>query len=264
MPDLVVTTSRSVSGTRLAEAAAWAERLGAPLVDRADLRLAALAAAHGVAGVLVVGGDRVAYYEPARDLTYFYHPGMARTRVRNLQSGRGDPLVTALRLQPGDRVLDCTLGRATDAIVASWVVGPAGRVVGLEKMPLLACLTVEGLQHYQIAPPDLEAAMRRVEAHRADYHDFLPAQPDGAFEVVYFDPLFDRPVEASSGMAPLRPLASPEPVTAAAVHEALRVARRCVGIKQRRASPLWADLPFPVTLISGGHSTIEYGVVEAL
>lgn len=262
MPDLIVTTSREPSDERLAQAAIWAERLHAPLIPRGDRSLAALAATHDVRGVLVVGGDRVAYYEPDRDLVYFFHPGMARRRIRNHESGRGDPMVTAMGLRPGDGVLDCTLGRGTDATLAAHVVGPSGRVVGIEKVPVLAWLTIEGLRTYEIDDPATRQAMRRVQAYCADYRDFLPAQPDDAFDVVYFDPLFDRMVEGASSMIPLRQLASHEPVTAEAVAEAQRVARRCVVIKQRAGSGFWETLPFAFRLVSGGRSNVEYGVLE--
>ncbi|HEY3396755.1 MAG TPA: class I SAM-dependent methyltransferase [Armatimonadota bacterium] len=258
-----MTTSRKVGTAHHAEARLWAERLQTEVVPRADLSLPALLASAGATGVLVVGGDRVTYHEPRRELVYFFHPGMARRRLRNYTAGRGDPMLTAMRLQAGDTVLDCTLGRGTDATLAAHVAGPTGRVVGLEKMPVLAWMTIDGLQHYEIDDRLTREAMRRVEAHCADYAEALPRQETDSFEVVYFDPLFDQPVAGASGMVPLRQLASDEPVTVAALEEARRVARRCVVIKQRVGTPLWAQLPFPLTLVSGGKSNIEYGVIVA-
>lgn len=260
---LIVTTSRNPSPEREAEAARWAANLGAPLVRRGDLSLADLTRETGAAGALVIGGDRVTYWEPERDLSYFFHPGMARQRIRNLQAGRGDPMVTAMRLRPGDRVLDCTLGRATDATVASYAVGPEGKVVGVEKSPVLAWMTIEGLAHYEMADRDTQAAMRRIEAHCADHHEFLDAQDPGSFDVVYFDPLFDAPLPGACAMLPLRALASPEPLTTEGVTAALRVARRCVVVKQPTGSPFWERLPFTFAFVSGGKSRVEYGVVEA-
>ena len=67
-PGLIVTTSRKASPEREAEAERWAEQLGAPLWPREDRSLAELTREAGVAGALVVGGDRVTYYEPERDL----------------------------------------------------------------------------------------------------------------------------------------------------------------------------------------------------
>ena len=259
---LIVTTARTVSAQRLAEAECWAELLAVPLVPRDDKSLAELTTAAGVAGVLVVGSDRVTYHDPSRALVYFFHPGMARRRLRNVDSGMGDPMITAMRLQPGDSVLDCTLGRATDATVASHVVGPSGKVVGLEKSPVLAWLTIDGLAAYEIDSTPTREAMRRIEGHHADSADFLAAAPGASFDVVYFDPLFDQTLEGSSGMIPLRALACPDQLTPEILALALRVARRCVVIKQRRGSDLWTELGLEVALVFGGKSRIEYGVIE--
>ncbi len=261
MTSLVVTSARQPHPTHIAEAKRWAALLDAPLVDRADLSLSRLTETHGVPGVLVVGGDRVTYYEPGRDLLYFFHPGMARRRIRNLQAGHGDPMITAMGIGSGDSVLDCTLGRGTDATVAAYVAGPTGRVVGIEKVPVLACLTIEGLQHYPMEDNITREAMRRVEAHCADYWSFLRAQPDDAFDVVYFDPIFAEMVPGASSMIPLRQLASHEPVTAEAVAQARRVARRRVVIKQQSGSQLWNALCASVHIASGVKSRVEYGVI---
>ena len=260
--EVIVTTSRKAAPERLAEAERWAERLHVPVVPRTDLSLAKLTTAAGVPGVLVVGGERVTYHEPGRGLNYFFHPGMARRRIRNYESGHGDPMATAMRLQAGDKVLDCTLGRGTDAPMASHGVGPSGRVMGLEKAPILAWLTIEGLATYEIDDHLTCEAMRRIEARCADHHELLAAQARRSFDVVYFDPIFDQPLERSSGMIPLRALACPDAVTPETVALARRVARRCVVIKQRRGTELWEGLGAEVTLVAGGKSRIEYGVIE--
>jgi len=192
---------------------------------------------------------------------YYYHPGMALTRIRNLQTGLGDPMVAAMALQEGDSVLDCTLGRASDALVASHVVGPAGRVVGIESSPILAELTIHGLRTYEPARQGLSPALRRIEAHRGDHREYLATAPADEFDVVCFDPLFQEPVEASSSMEPFRPLADPQPLSAEAVAEARRVARRCVVIKERPNAALWERLPVD-RLVGGRTSSIAYGVVD--
>ena len=262
MPDLVVTTSREPHDEHLVEAERWGAWLEARVVDRADLSLTRLAQLHGVEGVLVIGGDRVTYYEPGREVLYFFHPGMSRRRIRNLKAGNGDPMIRAMGLGPGDSVLDCTLGRGADATVCAYVVGTEGRVVGIEKVPVLAWLTIEGLQHYEIEDRDTQAAMRRVEAGCADYAEYLPQQADGSFDVVYFDPIFEEMVEGASSMIPLRQIASHEPLTHEALAEAGRVARRRVVIKQPAGSPLWERLGVKVEIVSGGKSHVEYGVVS--
>ncbi len=261
--NLVVTTSRKATPELVACAQQWAERLQAAYVPRAGHSLRELASLAGARGVLVVAeGDNVVYHEPTEGVEYFFHPNLARLRIHNIKTGRGDPMVTAMQLGAGDRVLDCTLGRGTDAIIASWAVGESGRVVGVEVVPLLAQLTIHGLRTYPEPSAEVRAAMRRVCALQADHNDFLQRQADNSFDIVYFDPIFDRPVDTAATMRPLRHLAAPGAVTRQALAQALRVAARRVVIKQRRDSPLWRQLP-PDAVIAGHNSRIEYGLFNA-
>jgi 16S rRNA (guanine1516-N2)-methyltransferase len=261
MLSLVVTTSRQANPLAEREASDWAARLDVPSAQRAGRSVPAVCRDEAADGVLVISSERPPTYVSADGrVRYFYHPGMALTRIKHLVAGKGDPMVTAMSLVPGDRVLDCTLGRAADAIVATFVVGPTGCVVGLESSPLLAALTIHGLRTYTPPNRNVEAAMRAIDARHAEHLAFLRACPDRAFEVVYFDPLFSEPVAASSAMQPLRPLADHRPLAQAAVAEARRVARRCVVIKERPRAPLWEKVGVK-RLVGGKGSSVAYGVL---
>jgi 16S rRNA (guanine1516-N2)-methyltransferase len=257
----VVTTSRRPGATAAAEAEGWAERLGVRCVSRCGRSISMLCREDGVAGVLVISSAKPPTFVSAdRGIHYFFHPGMALTRVRNIRRGMGDPMITAIELGEGDTVLDCTLGRGADAIVASYVVGARGRVVGLESSPLLAELTIEGLRTYEPPSEAVAAAMRAIDARQGDHLDFLQAAEARSFDVVYFDPIFGEPVEASSAMQPLRPLADDRPLAPEAVEEARRVARRAVVIKERPDAELWQQLG--VRHFAGGKkSSIAYGII---
>jgi hypothetical protein len=172
-------------------------------------------------------------------------------------------MVDAMELGAGDSVLDCTLGRASDAIVASFVAGPAGQVVGLEIIPVIAEVTRHGLQTYESGRAELDAAMRRIEVHRADHRTYLSDVRAGAFDVVYFDPVFTTAVMESDAMVPLRALADKGTVTPETLVEARRVARRRVVVKNIAGSPLWAELGI-VHFVGGSGSRVEYGVVGSV
>ncbi len=262
MSDDPVPTGIIITGSRERptppEAEWWASRLEGRIVQRGRWSLKELAERHGAWGVLVIQAHRVTFYVPAEDVEYFYHPGMARRRVRNVAKGMGDPMVTAMSLRVGDRVLDCTLGRGTDATIASLVVGEEGRVVGVESVPVVAALTEQGLKTFDSGVGEVNQAMARIEVVCADNADYLAAAEPSSFDVVYFDPLFDRPVEASSAMVPLRALADARALTREVLDLARRVARRWVVVKQRRDSPLWQDM-VPEGIVRGHHSSIEYG-----
>ena len=244
----------------------WAERLpGAKVVPRHGKNLRQIAEENDAWAVLVIQHERVTVYLPDEGIEYFYHPGMAKPRLKSIWRGQGDPMVTAMDLGEGDEVLDCTLGRATDAIIASYIVGPSGRVVGIESVPLIAALTEHGLKTFEFSqgrPEENEAireAMARIEVVCADHLDYLRQAEPKSFDVVYFDPLFHRPVQESTAMIPLRALADKVPLRREAFERAKEVARRCVVVKQRRETPLWEQFP-PDRVVTGRHSHIEYGV----
>jgi len=257
----VVTTSRLADSAAQREAHDWAARLSTRVVPRGGRSIEALCRDERVEGALVISSAAPPTYLSAdQSVRYFYHPGMALTRIKFLLQGKEDPMVRAMQLAEGDRLLDCTLGRAADAVVASFVVGATGRVVGLESSPLIAELTLHGLQSYEPPNPRVRTAMRAIDARRADHLPFLQTCPDHAFDVVYFDPLFSEPVAASSAMQPLRPLADHRPLSEEALAEARRVAARCAVIKERSRSPLWSR--WGVRHIVGGKSSsIAYGVL---
>ena len=48
---------------------------------------------------------------------------MAVLRVQRLKKHESDHFSAALALKPGMRVLDCTMGLASDAVVASFITG---------------------------------------------------------------------------------------------------------------------------------------------
>jgi hypothetical protein len=258
---LIVTTSRKPSGEAGAEAVEWAERLAAPLVPRAGKSLAELAQEADAEGALVISRREPRYVRPGDGLEYFFHPNMAKVRLHNIAAGRGDPMLTAMELQPGEALLDCTLGRGSDAIVAAHALGQEGRIVGLEIVPLIAELTRHGLRCYESGVAELDALMRRIEVHCADHRSYLAECEPGAFDVVYFDPIFTSPVERSQAMIPLRALADKGTVTPETLARARRVARRRVVVKNVAGSPLWGELGIG-TRVKGSGSRIEYGVIE--
>lgn len=259
----VVTTSRRPTPELTRTAREWAERLGVAFVPRGDRSLSKLCREEGVTSVLTVTPVRVGLIIPAEGIEYFFHPSMARTRIRNIREGGGDPMVTAMKLGAGDRVLDCTLGRACDATVASWIVGEEGCVVGYEAHPLIAALTIEGLRTYEIEGPGVQEAMRRIKARHGDCTEILPTLDTNSFDIVYFDPFFDETVEQSQAMQPLRRIGIHRPISLETYQEARRVARRAVVVK-RRAHAGGPDLPAVTEVIAGGGSRVEYVVISPL
>lgn len=86
-------------------------------------------------------------------------------------AGVGNPHERS-RLQPGETVLDLGSGAGLDAIIASWQVGPSGRVVGLDLNPAM-CLKAQA---------HAAATGAAMECHEGRMED-IPL-PDGSFDVV--------------------------------------------------------------------------------
>lgn len=234
----------------------WAEKFGVKYVERGSKgSLDFLLAQEQVEALLVATNKGPQVYSASG--TFFFHPSMAVLRVQRLKKHESDHFITALALKEGMKVLDCTMGLASDAVVASFITGTTGVVCAVEASPLLQFVVSEGLQKYQAEDIDLNNAMRRIKTVYAEAEAYLQTLPADSFDVVYFDPMFRVPVNGSSNMEPLRPLSWEKPLNVATVEAALRVAP-CVVIKERGQKVLEA---LGCTEILGGrYSRIKYGV----
>ena len=254
-----VMLSRNARGSAAIETAkAMAAQLGVAYVERPHNQvLEAFMAAQGLAAVIVLEKDGPRIH--SEHGTFAYHPGMAEIRVQQLLRGAPDHLVRALDLHPGARVLDCTLGLASDAAVAACVAGSTGRVVGLEASLLLHFAVQHGLAHYECKTPLLTAALRRVEAVHAVAAEYLATCAPNSFDVVYFYPMFRHPVQGSKAMEALRPLSLEEPLARSTVELALKVAPRVV-IKER-SEYLLAEYGCQ-EYVGGKYSRIKFGIIR--
>jgi len=257
MTGLVVTTAQRAGSDLARRAAKIAASMNVPYIERKKEPIEMISNGWQ-ANVLVVGTKGLKLVTPQSSLAF--HPGMSKLRVRNLARGEGDALVAALGISPGSSILDCTLGLGADAVVASYAAGPAGRVVGLESIPVLAVILEEGLADYIDEDPGLNEAMRRVEVLCRDHREYLATLPDNSFDGVYFDPMFRRPMHRSSSMEPLRGIAEPTALSPETINEAVRVAARRVVMKEGRNSSEFARLGFR-RVTGGRYSPVAYGII---
>ena len=190
---------------------------------------------------------------------FFFHPGMALIRLNRLQSGIGDNMVDSMGLCVGDSLLDCTLGMGSDAIVASYVVGESGRVVALESSPIIYAVVKRGLLSW-CENPELVEPMRRIEVINTDYESYLKSTND-EYDVVYFDPMFECPIESSKGISPMRRFAKTGGVDVESFERAKDIARKSVVIKADVNSQMLEDLRIIAT--KGNRvGSFEYGILK--
>jgi SAM-dependent methyltransferase len=226
-----------------------------PYLERTPKRSLAAMLADSAEALVVLEAHAVSLVDVHGALRF--SPGLAHLRVKQLDAGvREDMLLRVSGLREGEHVLDCTLGLGADAQVAARLVGPSGSVTALEKSPALYLLARHGLETLPRHPH--ACALQVVHA---DASAFLRAQPTGAFDVVLFDPMFERQRKSSVAFETLRRHADYAPLTRETLAEAQRVARRVVVLKGSRyssdfkklgvraeparpnATVLWARLP---------------------
>ncbi len=191
----------------------------------------------------------------------FWHPNMAVPRLKALRQGKNDPMVEAMSLKPGYQVLDCTLGLASDALVSAYAVGPEGHVMGLESSRYLAFMTKWGLENYQGQNTHIVELLSRITVINEGYEDYLLKQDDNSFDVVYFDPMFGKPLTRSSSLNSLRPLANYKSLSPEFVARALHVARSRVVMKDNSNGAEFARLQ-PDIIVGGRYSSVAYGIWE--
>lgn len=259
MNNFIVTTIRKPNKATESFAEEISLKLGGQFVRREDSSFDTLKRLHGAENILLVKKNSLSIITSDGEL--FFHPNTAHLRIKNLRGGEGDRLIDALKISEGSTVLDCTLGLGSDAIVESFIAGAAGKVVALEINPLIAEVVSYGLKNFSDDSPHILQAMRRVEVINADCGKFLKTCADNSFDVVYFDPMFRRPVQKSSGLNPIRPLADNRPLTTETICEACRVAKFRVVMKEHNGSPEFERLGFKVAE-GGKYSSVAFGVID--
>ncbi|HBV96961.1 MAG: hypothetical protein JL50_14730 [Peptococcaceae bacterium BICA1-7] len=256
---IAVTTTLAESAEECKKAGEISRTLNLPLCPRNNTGIGKLIEKHSLKGIVIVSREKITYSYPGGE--FFFHPGMAKLRINEILNGKTDQMIKALDLIPGCTVLDCTLGLGSDAIVTSFA-NSAGKVIGIERSPVLSLIVREGLASYSGGiSQGLKGAMRRIKVICDDYNHFLKNQPDQSVDIVYFDPMFRIPGHKSSAIDAMRPLTDKSPLSPEAIEEALRVARRRVVVKELRNGPELTRLGF--NRITGGkYSPVAYGVVE--
>ncbi|MCY7835720.1 class I SAM-dependent methyltransferase [Bacillus haynesii] len=255
---MIVTTSYRPTESTILTAEKISQTLGARFSERRKRPIRQIRQTEQD-DVLVVGKERFELYHSEGE-KFFFHPNSAMFRAKRMLKGEPDPFVEAAQVEPGDKLLDCTLGLGSDAIIASLAAGEQGEVRGIEKSQLLAFLVEAGLQSWETGLDALDQAMKRIRVHSGDSIDYLLELDDDSADIVYFDPMFDDGIKESDGIAPLRKWAHSEFTLDGALHEALRVAKKRVVLKDHWKSPRFEKYGFRVK--KRKTALFHYGVLE--
>ncbi|MEA1959755.1 MAG: class I SAM-dependent methyltransferase [Bacillota bacterium] len=192
---------------------------------------------------------------------FFFHPSMAKNRINSFRKfSVPDLMIKTCGLERGDDFLDCTLGLGADSVVAAYFSGN-GRVVGLESESGIANIVKWGMLHYKGKTEWLNQTIRQIQVLHYDHRQFLTEQPDASFDVVYFDPMFQKPLMKSQSISPLRQLANYAVLDVSTIEQACRVARKTVVMKERYGSEEFARLGFD-RVVDSSNKKIAYGVIR--
>ncbi len=241
-----------------------ADRLSAELdvyqMKRGNLSIRKLLERSKDGRALVVNEGELRFYDGDSTAPLFFHPSMAMVRVKRLIQGELDPLLTYSRCEPGDQIIDCTAGLASDSLVFSFAVGQKGSVTALESTLALSLIIREGLAQYCTGIAELDEAMRRIMVRNMEHLTYLKSLADKSVDIVYFDPMFRQPIHESSALAPIRTIVNHQELQLESIEQACRVARKTVIMKEHKDSPEFARLGFVRQHVNT--SKIAYGVIE--
>jgi len=195
---------------------------------------------------VVVGKERLELFLFGASDPFFFHPNSSMFRIKRLLKGNSDPFIEATGLTSGMSLLDCTLGLASDSIVASFIVGNKGSVLGIEANKYLAYLVRKGLLSWSSGLSEMDLVMRRINVQNSLSLSYLRNIPSNEFDVVYLDPMFEETILESDGIRGLAQLAVYSEVTCTLIEEAKRVARSRVVLKDHFRSTRFEQFQFIV------------------
>lgn len=210
---------------------------------------------------LLVANQQGCYYRSEHSILR-YHMGLAPLRLLQLQRGKHDYLLDALSLIGHETVLDATFGFGADSyVIASALQDTHARIIGLESSAPIYYLASEGLLHYIDETGFVTKELRqKIDLFHMDHGAYLEQAGTGSVDIVYFDPMFIRPVEGSVHMEGIRNYGNKSLLHPDVVAMAKKVAKKRIVIKERRQSDFWLKHPAD-EYVGGKYSNIVYGVI---
>jgi len=231
---VVSPSSVLVSSSNLSLASIWAEQLNLPLVSVAPDK--GLYLIYDAQGLALAHAD-LPKVNPVR---VDFSAGAVAHRLQQ-GGGRGQAVAKACGLKPGisPRILDATLGLATDAVVLTSL---GCQLVGIERHPWVAALVQDALQRvkgevdllwlderFQLVTGDSTQGMADIAAAL----DFEP-------EVIYLDPMFpgsEKAAQVKKEMRFFRDLVGKDADADVLLEQALDLASHRVVVKRPRKAP---------------------------
>jgi 16S rRNA G966 N2-methylase RsmD len=256
---MIITTAGRANKHTIDVALELSKRTLNPYVSRNKLSIQQLQEKHNE-DILVVENERLLLHIKSVNVPIFFHPNSAMFRIKRLMNEEKDPLIEAAQLNDSMSFLDCTLGLGSDSIVASFVAGTQGKVVGVESNPHIAFIVKQGFNRYKSGVTKMDDAMRRIIVEQLDHYSYLSTLPSSSFDVIYFDPMFDQNIEQSDGIRGLKQVVSPKSLSEEVIIEAKRVAKKRIVLKDHWQSERFEKFGFKV--LRRKSAKFHFGVIE--
>lgn len=256
----IVTTGQKDTPETLAEGRQVAALLQIPFIARNKKSLNSLANEYGFK-TAIIWTKKGPLLVNERGQQHYFHLSMAQLRLVKIARGEEDPLVKAVGNEDIESFLDCTLGLGSDSLVVSFAKPSINRFVGVEGMPELAFITNFGLRHFEHENPKVTEALRKIQVCAVDHYEYLRTLPNSSVDVIYFDPMFTRPVEESPQFQTLRGYNWDNDLNEVVFAEAVRVARKRIIVKARKTENAFNNIPIHYE-VGGKYSRVIYGVYE--
>lgn len=261
----VVTTTRRAKEADRLSALAFIEKYGGSFQARNDRSLDHLfLECPEFQDVIVFEEELPVLFRRGNSLPFRFHLNMAAIRLNQLEKNNKDRLIDVAGISKGMTVLDGTLGLGSDTLVISWQVGEAGKVIALEKSEAIYAVMNESLKKLIKKENEYSFLLKRVEIIHASLEEYVKEKEDSSFDMVYLDPMFDKPRKKSDGIEGLRPWATEEIPTPEVIGECLRVSKNQVVIKEPKASRWWQEGKcfFKNQLTGQRYQSVRYRILE--
>lgn len=254
---IAVTTSLKGTKKYTEKAKEIAKLLNLVYFPRLELSTNKFCLKHNLDAFLQITGDGPVLISKSGE-THKFHIGMAQLRIKNIDKGNQDHLITAIG-NDCKSFLDCTLGLGIDSIVAAYGLPNLEKIVGIEGCVPLAYITNNGYRNFVHENQKLTARIRKINVLSMNYNDYLLNIPNKSYDVVYFDPMFVHGIKESSQFLGLRNIVLNDHLNEFSFQLACNIARKRVIIKERSFSTIFKKLGINQE-VGGKYSRIKYGI----
>lgn len=247
---MVVTTSHKPDQQQVNEARSLSKELKCLYVPRRHFNF--------IEGeiAMIIEKDGISAVKDGKRL--FFHPSLAVLRKSNLEVGQRDYLIESLSLNGDEKVLDCTLGLGSEALLISHFL-PKGKVKCLESSKIIKMIVENGLKSENLPDWAFESS-KRIEIKEDNYKVFV-RKTEEIFDCVYVDPMFEHPDLKSMAINSLRPFADYSGIEPEDLEAMKRITKKRIVVKAKWNDSIFEKYAFDK--INGSmKSNIGYGVIE--